>query len=494
LSEEAVAPPSRALLIVALVTVLAFTVLRFITAATLDLRTDEAYYWTWASQNVLSYLDHPPMVAWVERLGIAIFGETPLGVRFGQLLMLPLIEVILADIARRRTRSWNAALFVVLAMECTLNYGFFAIVVEPNLPLLLFVSAMVWALSRLDETGDPRWWLAAGAAAGLAALSKFLVVLLAPALLVFLLFRGPRRTLATPWPYAGAALALAIFSPVLIWNAQNGWVGFAFQATRLVGGSENYLLRYLTYEVLWLGPVLLVAALAGTLALLVGGVRRADAFATALAIAVLAPLAYFTWRSLGVIVHQSWSWFIWPLSILALALALPWHRAPRFAGGLVAAIVLLGVPLPAAFFYHAAFDRSVWFGPGDPFGQDAGFDDVGPRVLAAAANDATWVATTEYRIYAALQWQIGRDIPVVMVTQRSRFIGFDHAPALAGRALYVHNGDVDPLLGGTALTPLEPIPVMWRGAQMRTLKADLLDGFVPDLDPPPGSPFYVTVP
>ncbi|MBL8302047.1 MAG: glycosyltransferase family 39 protein, partial [Ideonella sp.] len=489
--------PSRPLLIATIVVVLAFTVLRFITAATLDLRTDEAYYWTWADQYVLSYLDHPPMVAWVERLGIAIFGNTPLGVRFGQLLMLPMIELILADIARRRTRSWNAALFVVLAMECTLNYGVFSVVVEPNLPLLLFTGAMIWALSRLDETGDARWWLAIGTAAGLAALSKCLVALLVPAVVVFLLLPAGRKALATPWPYAGAVLALAVFSPVLVWNAQHGWASFAFQGTRLsAGGSAgDYLARYALYEVLWLGPVLFLSVLAGTVALLIRGLRRSETFAVALAVAVLAPVGYMTWRSLDLWINQSWTWVFWPLGILALALVLPWGRAPRVVAALTAVIVTIGLPLPLAVFYHASFDRSAWFGAGDPFGQDAGFDDLAPRALALARDhDAGWIAATEYRLYAALQWQIGRDIPVVLVTQRVRFLDFKPLALPAGRALYIYSDEPDPLLAATSLTPLDPMLVTWRGEKMRTLQAALLDGFVPELNPPPGSPFYVAAP
>lgn len=484
-------PPSRALLVVTLAVVVAFTVLRFITAATLDLRTDEAYYWTWAGQYVLGYVDHPPMVASVERLGIAIFGNTPLGVRFGQLLLLPLIELILADIARRRTYSWNAALFVVLALETTVNYGFFSIVVEPNLPLLFFASAMVWSLSRLDETHDPRWWLAVGAAAGLAALSKLLIILLTPAVLAFALFPGV-RSLATPWPYAGAAIALAIFSPFLIWNAQHDWASFAYQSARLSGGEGNNLLRYALYETLLVGPVLLVAVLAGAIVAFVRGVRSGQAFTVALSIAVLAPLAYFAARSFDTYINQSWSWLIWPFGVLVLAVMLP----PRRIVAAALVIAALGLPLPAAFFYHANFDRSVWFGAGDPLGQDAGYDDAAQRVLALArSSDATWVATSEYRLYSALSWHIGADIPVVMLTERVRFVDFAPLdPVPAGSALYVRSGVADPLLADAALTPVDQIPVMWRGEQMRTLKVDLLENFVPDLSPPPGSPFYVAAP
>ncbi|MCX7309321.1 MAG: glycosyltransferase, partial [Afipia sp.] len=60
--------------------------IQIIYAAVADLRTDEAYYWTWSKENVLSFLDHPPMIAWFVRFGTAIFGDTNFGARFGGLL------------------------------------------------------------------------------------------------------------------------------------------------------------------------------------------------------------------------------------------------------------------------------------------------------------------------------------------------------------------------------------------------------------------------
>ena len=60
----------------------AMTAMRVIYAGVIDLRTDEAYYWTWSKESVLSFLDHPPMIAWFIRFGTAIFGDTNLGVRF----------------------------------------------------------------------------------------------------------------------------------------------------------------------------------------------------------------------------------------------------------------------------------------------------------------------------------------------------------------------------------------------------------------------------
>ena len=64
------------------------TVLRIVYASLIDLRTDEAYYWTWSKEYVLSFLDHPPMIAWFIRFGTAIFGDTNLGVRFAGIVAM----------------------------------------------------------------------------------------------------------------------------------------------------------------------------------------------------------------------------------------------------------------------------------------------------------------------------------------------------------------------------------------------------------------------
>ena len=58
--------------------IVAMTAMRLVYAHALDLRTDEAYYWTWSKENVLSFLDHPPMVAWFIRFGTAVLGDPEL--------------------------------------------------------------------------------------------------------------------------------------------------------------------------------------------------------------------------------------------------------------------------------------------------------------------------------------------------------------------------------------------------------------------------------
>ncbi len=51
-----------------------------------DLLVEEAYYWNYAQHLDLSYLDHPPLVAWMIWLGTGLFGNNPFGVRIGAFL------------------------------------------------------------------------------------------------------------------------------------------------------------------------------------------------------------------------------------------------------------------------------------------------------------------------------------------------------------------------------------------------------------------------
>ncbi len=73
----------------------ALTAMRMIYAGVMELRTDEAYYWTWSKESALSFLDHPPGIAWMIRFGTAIFGDTSLGVRFGGIVAM-LVDAIAA--------------------------------------------------------------------------------------------------------------------------------------------------------------------------------------------------------------------------------------------------------------------------------------------------------------------------------------------------------------------------------------------------------------
>jgi Dolichyl-phosphate-mannose-protein mannosyltransferase len=104
-----------------------------------------------------------------------------------------------------------------------------------------------------------RTWLVAGFWFGLAGLSKYHAALTAVGLLLFLASTPTRRKLLLhPAAWVGAIVALAMISPVIVWNAEHHWVSFAFQGGRaLAYGSFPKIGQFLVNlggQFLWMGP------------------------------------------------------------------------------------------------------------------------------------------------------------------------------------------------------------------------------------------------
>ena len=75
--------------------------------------------------------------------------------------------------------------------------------------------------------------------------------------LYLVLHRPARRWLGQPGPYLAGAIALSLFSPVIVWNAMHGWASFLFQGGRTVGGATfrpDHMLLALAAQAMYLFP------------------------------------------------------------------------------------------------------------------------------------------------------------------------------------------------------------------------------------------------
>ncbi|CAL75324.1 putative glycosyl transferase [Bradyrhizobium sp. ORS 278] len=485
------------------------TIMRIVYADALDLRTDEAYYWTWSKELQLCFLDHPPMIAWFVRFGTALFGDTNLGVRFGGIVAMAASQLLLADIVRRVTHDARAVILAVLLPEAALYYGLLMAKVAPDIAAIPFALAMVWALVRLTESDDGRWWLAAGLFGGLALLSKFTVVMLLPAVAAFLLVPAWRgRWLASPYPWCGALIALAVFSPVLIWNAQHDWASFRFQFVRATAPrdfSVRTLGDYLGLQFGQVGFVLFPVTLTALTLTAWRGFRAREPVAILLSTAVLVPFLYFLWKSLTLRIGDTWPMFMWPIGFAAVAInivklqtagAPAWFirssvRWARIAVGTGMAMVVL------IFLYYVAAPWN-FLGRTDPIGAEAGYRQVAARVeQELEKTGASWIATSDYRTYAMMRWFFRGRVPVVQINERARFMGFRDPGIglIAGHpGLYVvrEPDSTGPLLAGTTARRerLDTVERSWRGVVTDSYALDRLTGWTPELSPPPDSPFY----
>jgi hypothetical protein len=234
-------------------------VLRLVASHFVGLGIDESYTVAVSRDLQLSYFDHPPAQYWLVHAWAALEG-------YGRGSRWPFILAFagscwLMFVLARRLFGPRAGVWAVLALNVS---AFFTLPaaswVLPDGPLILALLGASASLARLwfpraGEAPAPwRDWLVAGAWIGVAALSKYQALLFGAGVALAVLTVPARRPwLARPQPYAGAALALLIVSPVLIWNVEHNWASFAFQAGR---GAPTHGLHPL-------GPFIALLAQAG---------------------------------------------------------------------------------------------------------------------------------------------------------------------------------------------------------------------------------------
>jgi 4-amino-4-deoxy-L-arabinose transferase-like glycosyltransferase len=420
--------------LLALLALLALTLLRLLVAATAPLSPDEAYYWVWSKALAAGYFDHPPMVALWVWAGTHLAGDGALGVRLLAPLAAAIGSLLLAQTAEDLLPGRRAGPLAAALLNATLLFGAGAVTMTPDTPLLLFWTATLWACARLRATRRGAWWLAAGLAAGLACDSKYTAVLLAPVLLLWLLWvPGLRPWLRRPLPWAAALLAGLCFAPVLAWNAVHGWVSLAKQGGR-VGAWEparapQFLAELVGGQLGLATPLLAVLFAAG----IVLAARRAWAQEPAgslLALAALVPVAVFVQHALGARVQANWPAILFPAAAVAAAgLAGGWQRwnRPALALGFVLTglvylqATLAPLPLPARF---------------DPtLSRLAGWPGLAADVARAVAESgATYVAVDNYGDAAELTRALPPRLPVIGTDARWRYFALAHAGSvIAGR-------------------------------------------------------------
>ncbi|QDM15983.1 glycosyltransferase family 39 protein [Tardiphaga sp. vice352] len=488
---------------------LALTAMRLVYAGLFELRTDEAYYWTWSKESVLSFLDHPPMIAWFIRAGTAIFGDTGLGVRFMGIVGMLVTQGLLADIVRRVTQDLRAMLVAVLLPEAALYYGLLTAKVAPDVAMIPFAMAMIWSLVRLVESDDNSWWLAAGLFAGLALLSKLTVVMLVPAILAFMLVPAWRgRWLRSPYPWLAVLIAFAVSSPVLIWNAGHDWASFKFQFIRATTNNEISLRTvgdFLGLQFGQVGLIVLPVVLSAIVLTAWRGYSRREPVAILLSTAVLVPFGYFLWKSLTLRVGDTWPMFLWPPAFAAAAINVSMIGRGQFSPGMLKSgvawtygAIASGIPLVVLVFLYCVASPWNLIGKNDPIGGEAGYAALADRAVAEMqTSGATWIATTDYRTYAMLRWHLKDRVPVIQINQRARFLGFrDPGVAVirdhAGLYIAQVTDDDRSLLASTpaVLAPLATVETMFRDVAMKTYRIEKLTGWTPELNPAPGTPFY----
>ncbi len=419
--------------------ILAAVALRLVYFGQVELLPEEAYYWNYARHLDLSYLDHPPMVAWLIRAGTALFGDTSFGVRLGALCCALVASVYIYRLTRNLFDESSA--LVALVLMQLLPFCFFAgLMMTPDAPLTAAWAAALYYLERALVGGQERAWWGAGIALGLGLISKYTIAMLVPAALLFMILDPQARRWLRHWlPYTAGVLAVMLFAPVIIWNAEHHWASFAFQTARRLAERPQFALHKLLASALVLltpaGFLTLPGALRGDTT--PPGYRRRMRF---LQLSVLTPLAVYFVFSLRHEVKLDWTGTVWLGAIPALAggvSALGGHVArgtrawARAAWGPTLQILLL--VLGGALHYFVLGLPGVGYS-GHMEVSPVGWRDLGAQVAALAQH---------------VRAQTGSE-PLVVGTDRYA-IASELAFYQPDRARSIQNTTASHLFGGTGL-------------------------------------------
>ncbi len=399
-------------------------VVRLILATHLPLTEDEAYYRLWAQHLQPGYYDHPPVIAWWVSAGMTLAGDTPLGVRLMSAVSSSALSLILYAIAleigtgtqlARRAAWWLQGSLLIAAG------GFSA---TPDSPSVLFWTLTLLMALKARNQSSVRWWVLAGLTAGLATLSKYSALFLAPGILAWLLIdREGRRQLTTLGPWLAAITAIAVFMINVVWNAGHEWVTFNKQFGRVapdVFDAAN-LPDFLLAQFALLNPLI-------ALGLIVGLIRKhtpEDSPATnqivLLAATTTLPfLVYLMAHALHSNVQAHWPVPLYPALVLAAASLVP--RLPNLMQ-----TILRWCVLPFAFFILALavvltfFPRSTGSNLAFPI---QGWPELASDIRETAdAENAEWIGVYSYATVAMYDNQPNlQGLPALQLFERDRYL------------------------------------------------------------------------
>jgi Dolichyl-phosphate-mannose-protein mannosyltransferase len=224
---------------------------------------DELYFLVAGHHLAFGYVDQPPLAPLLTRI-TDVLGVTPTAIRIIPALAGGAIVVMAARLAALFGAGRLGRILAALVMACApVLLGAVHVGNTTPLDLLAWTTVLVCVSTALLRH-RPRWWLAAGAAAGVGLEADNLVILLLVALAIGLLVTNQRPVRRTRWPWLGASIAAAIWAPNVIWQATHGWPQLAMSAAlhRQNTSPADYA-GALPAEIVYLGLVMAPLAVAG---------------------------------------------------------------------------------------------------------------------------------------------------------------------------------------------------------------------------------------
>ena len=203
---------------------------------------DDARHMDWG------FVAYPPVTPFIERIGLALFGTSLVGLRMFSVLAQAIALMVTGLMARELGAKRLAQVVAALAVAVSPLPLFEGTEFQYSSFDYLWCVLIAYCLIRLLKSENPRWWLGIGAGIGLGMMTKYTMGFFVAAIVAGTLLTPVRRYLKSPWLWGGAALAVLIFLPNLIWQVRHDFISLHFlhyiHARDVRQGRANGFIRH----------------------------------------------------------------------------------------------------------------------------------------------------------------------------------------------------------------------------------------------------------
>ena len=189
---------------------------------------DELYYLEGGRHLAFGYVDFEPVIAALAALMDALTHDNLVAIHVIPAVAGACLVFVTGLMARELGGGRVAQTLAALGSAVTLVFLATGSIFSMDILDALWWTLGAYILIRILRYHQPRLWLVFGLVAGVGLMTKLTILFFGLAVVVGLLLTPARRVFATRWPWLAGLIALAIFSPYILWNAANGWPTWEF--------------------------------------------------------------------------------------------------------------------------------------------------------------------------------------------------------------------------------------------------------------------------
>ena len=181
---------------------------------------DDARHLAWG------YVAYPPVTPFFARLSLDLFGTSLTGFRFFAALA-DAVGVVIAGLIARELGGRRAAQLLAALATTPFCLGAGTLMQYVSFDYLAWILT-AYFVTKVLNSGNPRWWLGVGISIGFGMLTKYSMLVCVAGVVAAVLLTGLRRDLKSKWLWLGVICSLLIFLPNLVWQIRHDFVSLDF--------------------------------------------------------------------------------------------------------------------------------------------------------------------------------------------------------------------------------------------------------------------------